>query len=182
MSSVTRCVVLALLNVSGALCASYQGSFTHDDDAVFFTLSVSGYFSARTWSFAGGVNGNGDAIAPGGFAPVLSLFDPSGVLIGLDHAGGVGSCAPRAFDLTTNFCWDAFLEFSNLTPGEYILVLTEDDNIPLGPTLADGFLEQGFGDFTTGLSGFPGPFRLINGEQRDGHWALDVSPDLANDP
>jgi len=55
--------------------------------------------------------------------------------------------------------------------GSYILALTEFDNTPIGPTLADGFVQQGTGNFTGG------PFFLNAGVgfQRNGNWAVDIT-------
>jgi hypothetical protein len=176
---------LALVVAGITLCVpsrgslSYTGNFAQDDNqSVFdFTLASATPVTLRTWSFAGGTNANGMAISPGGFAPVLSLFDAGGEqdLLALDHDGGPGSCGPRAVDIVSGFCWDAYLNLS-LVAGSYILVLTEDDNTPNGPTLADGFLRDGQGNFTAGLfGGAPGSaFILADGSQRTNMWAVDL--------
>jgi hypothetical protein len=165
---------LALLAFSAAAFAdiSYTGAFQADDDKFLtdFTLVSAMQITIRTWSFAGGTNAAGDVIAPGGFAPVLSLFDSAGNLLLLD-SGGVapGGCGPRSIDAATGFCLDAYIN-AFLSAGAYTTVLTQWDNTPNGPTLADGFLEDGNGNFTGG------PFLLNAGAgfQRTGNWALDV--------
>jgi len=67
----------------------------------------------QTWSFAGGTDAAGEAIASGGFEPVLSLFDtsPSANLLGVDQGGVAPSgCRPRNLDPATGFCLDAYLQ------------------------------------------------------------------------
>jgi hypothetical protein len=127
----------------------------------------------ETWSFAGGVNAAGQTIPAGGFAPVLSLFDSSGNLLSFDNGGVVpGACGPRGIDPVTGFCLDAYIN-GLFSAGDYTAVLTEWDNTPNGPTLGDGFVEQGNGNFTGG------PFLLNAGTsfQRTGNWALDIPGD-----
>jgi len=178
-----KTMALAIAGIT--LCApshaalSYTGTFAQDDgQSVFdFTLASATSVTLRTWSFAGGTNAGGMSISPGGFAPVLSLFDAGGEqdLLALDRDGGPGSCGPRAVDTISGFCWDAYLNLP-LVAGSYVLVLTEDDNTPNGPTLADGFLRDGQGNFTAGLfGGAPGSsFILADGSQRTNMWAVDL--------
>jgi hypothetical protein len=160
---------------SGSAILSTTGSFTADDDVVFlnFSLVAPDVVTIQTWSFSGGTNITGLVIPPGGFAPVLSLFDASGPqnLITFD-AGGVApsGCGPRNIDPATGFCLDAYMNL-NLGIGSYIVALTQFDNLPNGGTLSNGFLEQGSGNFTGG------PFFLNAGagSQRTANWAVDIS-------
>ncbi|HEY7388733.1 MAG TPA: DVUA0089 family protein [Bryobacteraceae bacterium] len=169
-----RNALLVFLSSSAVAFAdvSYTGTFTADDDTfrVDFSLPTTMPATVRTWSFAGGASAAGDAIPPGGFAPVVSLFDSSGNLLLFDD-GGVApfGCGPRNIDASTGFCLDAYINGA-LPAGNYTAVLTEFDNTPNGPTLADGFVEQGNGNFTGG------PFLLNAGPgfQRTGNWELDV--------
>jgi hypothetical protein len=154
---------------------STTGSFTHDDDQVSFNFSLlmPETVTMRTWSFGGGTNANGQLIAPGGFAPVLSLFNAAAPqsLLATDLGGTAPSnCGARNIDPVTGFCLDAYLNES-LAAGSYFLYLTEFDNTPNGPTLANGCLEQGKGNFTGG------PFFLNAGAgfQRTGDWAVDIT-------
>ncbi len=141
---------------------------------VDFSLASTTDITLQTWSFGGGTNARGQVISAGGFALVISLFDSSGNLLALDDGGvAPGACGPRKIDPATGFCLDAY--FNGVLPaGVYTAVLTEWDNTPNGPTLGDGFVEQGNGNFTGG------PFLLNAGQgfQRTGDWALDV-PGLA---
>lgn len=177
-----------LLSLVGALVAapgaragtvSYSGSFSDDDERYSLGLSfaVAQTLSARTFSYGGGVNGGAVAIVAGGFAPVLSLFDAAGLLLQV-ASGSAAVCGSGvgAVDPLSGFCWDVGFSAA-LLAGDYTLVLTQDANLPFGPTLADGFSMTGSPDYT-GLAylGLPG-LRFINvdGTQRDGHWALDVN-------
>lgn len=176
--------MLRALVITGLLCwaavtqattISYTGTFTQDDqiELISFTTTSDGMASFSTWSFGGGVNAAGETIADDGFAPIVSIFDSSGLLIGLAQAG-VATCDGNT-DMATGFCWDVSLDLM-LTAGDYLAVLTEDDNTPLGPFFSDGFLHEGEGDFTgPNYLGMPGSFILVTGDQRDGHWALDIS-------
>src|SRR3990167_4915337 len=161
---------------------SYTGTFGHDDDVATFQFDLLEPFTVgfQTFSFAGGTNGAGSLIAPGGFAPIVTLFDGSGLEL-FAASPMTASCGTP--DPATGFCWDA--NFSLFLPaGSYLAILTEDDNSALGPTLADGFLHGGEGDFTGPMFlGAPGSFVLIDGSQRDGHYALDITlPDTNHTP
>jgi hypothetical protein len=149
------------------------GRFTQDDDifSITFSLTAPSDITFRTWSFAGGIDSAGQRVTPGGFAPVISVFDSSGNLLTFD-AGGVApsGCGLRNVDPVTGFCLDAYINLI-LNAGTYTAVLTQWDSTPNGPTLADGFVEQGAGNFTGG------PFLLNAGPsfQRTGNWDLDIS-------
>jgi hypothetical protein len=145
---------------------SFQGTFLHDDDLVLidFTLSSTTSVELMTWSYGGGINGNGETIAAGGFDPYLSLFDAAGSELLLATAED-GICGPQNRDHGN--CYDADLSIS-LSAGDYIVALTESGNFANGPTFADGFSASGAGDFTGG------PFLDLFGNQQDGHWALDL--------
>jgi hypothetical protein len=168
-------VLLCWGAVTHATTISYTGTFAQDDqkELISFTTSSAGGVSLRTWGFGGGINAAGDTISAGGFAPIVSVFDSSDMLIGLAQAG-VATCDGNS-DPVTGFCWDILLDLM-LPAGNYLAVLTQDDNSPLGPFLSDGFLRDGEGNFTGPyFLGFPGSFVLVTGDQRDGHWALDIS-------
>jgi hypothetical protein len=159
---------------------SFTGVFPGDDFVSLFEITVGPDSSlvAQTFGYAGGTNGNGTVIPAGGFDPVLSLFDPTGALIQINDDGG---CAKVGKDPVTGSCFDSFLSQTNLTtPGIYTLALTEAPNQAqdsLGQP--DTFIyPAGTGNFTCAMYG-PGsptsPFCDINGDQRNGNWALDVS-------
>jgi hypothetical protein len=155
---------------------SFSGNFSIDDEVQLFhfNLDSTSTVTLRTLSYAGGVNAAGETIARGGFDPVLSLFDSSGVLLGVGDDGGYDLVAA---DALTNSAWDGFLAMV-LAPGAYTVALTQYDNYSFG-NLADGFWRVGEGDFTVYI-GCPtsGPaFNDASGEEgcaRASHWAVDV--------
>lgn len=175
-----NCSVLAVclsivLPVQAATYSAF-GSFSKDDDRAFIPLRVtsSGMVTVQTWSFAGGVTASGLVVAPGGFAVTLSLFDSSDSLIGLAQAG-IADCGLASVDAATGFCWDVTLS-SHLDTGSYNVILTEDDNIPLGDSLSDGFSREGQADFTgQNYLGTSSTFILPGGSQRSSQWALDIN-------
>jgi hypothetical protein len=158
---------------------SLQGQFGHDDDrAVFnFQIAAADHFSARTLSYGGGIDAQGRSIAAGGFAPVLSLFLDGFGLLQL-AVGSQATCGTVG-----SFCWDATLDV-DLGPGRYTLVLTQDGNLPRGQIPADGFSQDGRPDFTgQDYLGQPGlRFIDINGQPRDGHWALELNTAAVPEP
>ena len=152
--------------------STLSGDFTADDNVELIPISILGLsqVTIQTTSFA-----------TGGFEPVLTLYDPSGNLLFQDANGGTepSGCGARATDPVSGFCLDAFIQGILNVPGTYTLALTEWDNIPSGPTLADGFPQTGNGNFTgPEFTGNPGSFLLFNGAQRTSDWALqiDVAP------
>jgi hypothetical protein len=169
------CILAMALAPAWAETVSFTGSFHTDDELTLFYLTTlnPSTISANTWSYGGGVNTAGDMIATGGFDPVLSIFDAGGMQL-LDGFNSDGVCPPLHSDLGN--CFDSALSLP-LPAGSYILALSQYDNLPNGPTLADGFSESGNGNFTGTLTGNPGggPFLDQFGNQRTGQWAVDIS-------
>jgi PEP-CTERM motif len=165
-------ISFVLLAGSARLPASimtFSGNFTADDDVVLipFTIATGGSVLIQTTSFAASV----------GFEPVLTLYDSAGNLFLQDATGGTvpGGCGVRSIDAVSGFCLDAEIQ-NFLNAGDYNLALTEYDNIPGGPTLADGFPQTGNGNFTgPEFLGSPGSFILFDGEQRTSDWALSIT-------
>jgi hypothetical protein len=150
--------LIAMSLISGSANAtdfSFAGNFKHRNEVQELNFTVAGTAKEvvlRTWSFAGGTNADGAAIEHGGFDPMVTLFDASGVRVGFSDDGGALS-APDPIGGNT---WDAFLA-QLLLPGSYTATVTQYSSFPRG-LLTDGF--EG-----TGPAGFNG---------RDSHWALDV--------
>lgn len=165
--------------LSTASVLSYSGVFA-TDDALFsqaFTLNTAGLVTLNTLSYAGGTNSLGAAVAAGGFASSLSLFDQaSGALIQWANAAG---CASPPVDPITGFAWDACIS-TNLVVGSYLLVLSQSGNDPLGD-IVDGFSQTGNPNFTA-INGLDpnAMFVDVGGAQRNGHWAFDVT--IPDDP
>lgn len=148
-----------------------------DDDEIFligFAVTEGETVTATSLGFGGGTAASGSAVASGGFATVLSLFDGTGQLVQL-AVGSANTCAGAAVDPATGFRWDACFG-AVLAAGNYALALSQDGNLPNGPVLADGFSMTGQADYT-GLNYLGASARFVNvdGSQRDGHWALDLT-------
>src|SRR5581483_9756636 len=154
-----------------------QGSFTHDDDVQLFDLTVAAAATVdiRSYGYSGGTTSTGTVVPSGGFDSILTLFDGTGTFIA-DNDEGAGV----ATDPSTGLAADARITTS-LTPGSYIVALTEFDNFSLG-NLSDGFAEAGnpnftaASNFTTGGPCPAGMFRDISGTAgrcRNGNWAVD---------
>ncbi len=170
-------IVAVFLPPANAANFSFEGSFNSDDDLRVFTLNVAAPSTVTflTLSYGGGVNADGAAIAGGGFDPILSLFtganDPGGTQLASNNDG---TCPPLNNDAVTGACWDSLIEIA-LGPGLYTLVLSQSDNVALGPALGDGFLRAGQGNFTgPAFLGVPGSFIDANPSQRDSRWAVDI--------
>lgn len=173
MRLVLPVAMLLAASLSNAATFKFDGSFPQDDFVQFFHVHLTkpGTLSAATTSFAGG-----------GFAPVLSLFESSGfeLLLAIEHPGAIGACGTRELDITSGLCWDAQLAAA-LPAGNYLLALSQDDNLPLGPFLSQGFSRSGQGNFTgPNFTGTPGSFTLITGGRRTGDWALEINADSAS--
>jgi hypothetical protein len=143
-----------------------------DDDVVLIPFMVisPGTVTMQTTSFASGLVG---------FQPVLTLFDGGGNLLFQDATGGTapGSCGARSIDAVSGACGDAYIQ-ATLGPDSYTLALTQWDNIPNGPTLADGFPRVGEGNFTgPSFLGSAGSFILSDGSQRNSAYALSIDGD-----
>jgi hypothetical protein len=140
---------------------SFNGSFTADDNVQLlpFTESSPSLVTLQTSSYAAG-----------GFDPIVTVFDATGLLIG-QNDDGVG--VPP--DPSTGEALDALLTLS-LTPGQYVVSITQFDNFAVGPTLADGFVESGLGNFTAALFDCGAPnFCDVTGSARTSQWALTIS-------
>jgi hypothetical protein len=183
---IRRVLFVFLSTLCGAVAAqasvvlSFTGTFPSDNFVELFavTLGPDSSLTAKTFGYAGGIDGNGQVIAPGGFDPALALFDPSGNLIEINDDA---PCGIVNADPVTGQCFDSFISQPDLTtPGTYTVALTES------PNLAQDNLGQpdtfpyplGTGNFTCALYGgasATSPFCDITGDQRDGNWALDIS-------
>lgn len=122
-----------------------------------FTVAAPSTVTLRTWSYAGGTNAAGQAIAGGGFDPFLWLFNGAGTLIQYNDDGpGV------AADPVTHVAFDSLLT-AMLAAGSYTVALTQSSTIAVG-NLSDGFwgLYNWFPDITYS-SGY-----------RTSFWALDI--------
>ncbi len=170
------CALLAL-GTANASTVSYSGTFTGDDQVQLYSYSLSQSSDVifQTNSYGGGIS-NGVTVPAGGFVPVISLFNSTGVEIASD--GGDATCyAGMGADSSTGMCDDALLN-KTLAAGSYTVALTEFFNVPVGPNLSDGFLEQGQGNFTGSTCGTTGAFYETDTatcSQRTGNFSLNIT-------
>ena len=127
-----------------------------------FTVAALSTAQAITFSYGGGVNGNGLPIAQGGFEPYLSLFDASGNFLASTLFGT--TCPPGANTNTdSGQCFDVLLDAGVLAPGNYAITISAFENMSFVENSGVGSLADGF----TGLGS------LASGE--DMHYSFDVS-------
>lgn len=167
------------IGVAAAGNFSYTGAFSQDDQLqVFLFTAPSASTVVRTWSYAGGINAAGQMILPGGFDPILTVFDATGGLVaGSPLIDSNNDGAGVDTDPATGNAFDSLLVLNLLTPGStYALILSQNDNVANGPTYGDGFGRSGQGNFTAGAFGCPGtdPFCDASPAQRNGQWAVDI--------
>ncbi|HSW05324.1 DVUA0089 family protein [Aquabacterium sp.] len=175
----TLALALAAFAVLGAPAAqaalsTYQGNLASDDElfVLNFQLHEHSTIDARTLSWASG-----------GFAGVLSLFGPGGLLqqaVGSSNACAGASGVP---DPATGFCWDAYFSVQ-LGAGDYTLVLSQDGNLPIGGTLADGFSMSGQPNYTGTwfLGDASRSFINVDGSQRSSDWAFTLEGHAVPEP
>src|SRR3954464_13851032 len=79
-------IICLFSSIAAAANFSFTGTFAKDDDLqIFLFTAPSTDVLLRTWGYAGGTNINGQVIPPGGFDPILSLYDAT---------GGLGALSP----------------------------------------------------------------------------------------
>lgn len=160
----TPALALLLFGSTSAMAAnlSFTGNFANDADVRFFDFSIAANSSSvliKTFSLNGGANAAGVAIAGGGFDPYLSIWDK----------------------ITGDWVFDTFSKndgdeavisgglYGTLLAGDYILALTQNDNIAFGSNLSEGFAaDYALTSFVPGM-----PF-TSHGGGGSGHWALDI--------
>jgi hypothetical protein len=126
-----------------------------------FIVPVSSTVQAVTFSYGGGINGNGLAIDPGGFEPYLSLFDASGDFLASTFFGV--TCPPGAnTNIGSGQCFDVLLDAGILSAGNYAITISAFENMSFAENSGTGTLADGF----TGLGNLP--------EGEDMHYAFDV--------
>jgi hypothetical protein len=106
-----------------------------------FTLSGPSAVTIQTWSFGGGTNAAGTAIAPGGFDPYVSLFSGAGDAATFLASNDDGLCPPGNAAMA---CADSTLTTGSLAAGTYTLALTLPFNFSFAENLGSGTLGDGF--------------------------------------
>jgi hypothetical protein len=167
------CGLLAALPAMGGTL-SFEGYLNEVDanDVVLlsFTLASTADVDIQTWGYggtgaaAGGVNGAGTAIAPGGFDPYASLFSGTGSSATFIASADDGACPPGT---ASPACHDATLHLSGLLAGDYTLAIGTFGNMSFaenygGGTLGDGFIGLGSYDDVSSAS------------VRSAHYAVDI--------
>jgi hypothetical protein len=181
VSIFSAAILLAFLgpiSTSPAADFSFRGAFATDDQVQLFefNLATASTVELRTFSYGGGTQADGTVVLAGGFDPVVSIFDGSGLLLDLVDDDETFSVPA---DPNTGLARDSLLS-DIFDAGDYTVALTQYDNLPLGPGLADGFLRTGDPDFTGDLFGPPGGGMFYESipptiSQRTNVWALDIS-------
>lgn len=160
---------------AGAANISHTGQFNYDNDVQLINFSVGELSTVglRSWSYAGGVNAAGQAIARGGFDPIVALFDAAGQLIGQQDDA---ECGKVSADAVTRQCWDVNFTVQ-LAAGNYTASIQQYNNYSVSNSLADGFYYQ-----ETQYRSFRNGFVDEMANKRNGSWAFDilnVNPALA---
>ncbi|NJO38775.1 MAG: hypothetical protein HC871_15685, partial [Rhizobiales bacterium] len=143
------------------------GVFSTDDESqqFEFVISAESIVTIETISYAGGTFASNPALiaGPGGFDPILSLFDGTGAFIAANDDGlGV------AVDPGTGFAFDSRLE-TTLAPGVYTVVVTQFDNFfagGVGDDISTGFVLDGDPTFTSFFGCSEGIFCDLGGNDR----------------
>ena len=132
----------SLASPAAAADYSFAGSLATANDAPLFgfTLDAASTVTLRTWSFDGGANAAGNPVAPGGFDPMLALFDAAGALLAQNDDADPDLLQQSPLAIIP----DALIQI-DLAPGDYLIAITAFGNFARGPALADGF--AGTGDF-----------------------------------
>ncbi len=133
---------LLLASAGSASAASFSGTFAQDNQKAGYVISLA---TAGVVSFAS------TGYAGGGFDPILTLYDGSGLLV-TDNDDDIGP--------------DSLISLA-LTPGKYTVFLTQYNNFG-AILLANGFAFDNEPNFRGG-------FIDINGNQRTGDWAFDIT-------
>jgi hypothetical protein len=157
----------ASVTPASATNISYTGQFAHDNDVqlINFTVGALSTVTLRTYSYAGGVNAAGQAIARGGFDPIMALFDSAGQLIDQQDDS---VCGKVAADAVTHQCWD--INFTRqLVAGNYTASIQQYNNYSVSENLADGFYYQG-AQYQNFRNGFVDEMDV----RRNGLWAFDI--------
>jgi hypothetical protein len=150
---------------------SFAGSLTADNSVQLFsfTVAATATVTLQTYSYAGGTNQFGTTVPSGGFDPILSLFDSSGLLINENDDGYANVPA----DARTGQHWDSYIH-TTLAAGTYTVSLTQYDNFPQGSHLSDEFSRAGQPQFTGAFGCSNGEFCDRTGNNRTAGWEFDV--------
>lgn len=155
---------------SVAATLSFSGTFAGDGDVALipFTVDIASLVDLRTYSYAGGIQADGNVVPAGGFDPVLTLFDGTGAYIGDEFSNNSLPADPA-----TGRSYDVLLSVP-LIPGDYTVAVTQFWNLANTLDLADGFTDAGDPTFTSVFGCSNGQFCDDTGANRTNAWALDL--------
>jgi hypothetical protein len=144
VKSVSAFLAFAAASVSFAAPASatdfsYTGTLSDPNDVLMFNFTVGSpsNITLRSYSYAGGTNAAGTLISGGGFDPILTLFDSTGLEINHNDDGGSAHVPCEA-----GRCYDVYLQ-QLLNPGIYTVSIQAYSNFAIGPYLSNGFENDG---------------------------------------
>ncbi|MEM9628567.1 MAG: DVUA0089 family protein [Pseudomonadota bacterium] len=168
-----------------------NGTFEFDNDVEQFEFSVAttSIVTIETISYGGGafVSNPAIVVGPGGFDPVLSLFDSTGAFID-DDDDDDDFIGATAVDPVTGNAFDSFLQ-PTLAPGTYTVVVTQFDNFfvgNVGDDISLGFTFDGGPTNFTNLFPFigcgNGIFCDADGNDRSNFFAVNVSAQAVPEP
>jgi hypothetical protein len=138
--------------------------FDYDPVAQGPLLNIQSWGYGGSSGAPGGVNLNGNVIAPGGFDPIITLFLGTGDSATWVATNDDGDCPPGTLD--GGNCYDSTLNLTGLSAGTYTLVLTAFSNFAVanepGETLGLGFsgggsFEGRTDDFAVDVQAIPEP-------------------------
>jgi hypothetical protein len=182
-------LALAVTGVCSASTISTTGTFTFDSDlsVISFTVLTPSEIIVTSFGYGGGTNGQGTDIAAGGLAPDLALFDPNGVNVVQDTAGGnavPGSGCTNGTnpDPNTHLCLDSTLFFLTSVPGTYTVVLSEQNVGNDPPQFPDVFTGPSSYPLPPGTDVTTPPFQDVFGNQRNGNFAFDINVSSTPEP
>jgi opacity protein-like surface antigen len=181
MKKVLVVVVSMMLLGASAFAADFDfnGTFTNDNDKLIFSFGVAApstitVFSS-SWLYGDPPAGSG----PGGFDPILSIADSSGlILFSQDDGHNVGSTLSNSISYNHG-TWDSYYSVALPSAGTYQAVVTQYSNFANGANLSDGFRYDGNPNFTFDLVYGGATQPLFNGvwdgnDPRTANWAFHI--------
>lgn len=169
-----------------------NGTFNFDNDVEQFEFSIAttSIVTIETISYGGGAlaSNPADSFSPGGFDPILSLFDETGAFID-DDDDDDDFLGATLVDPSTGNAFDAFLQ-PTLAAGTYIVVITQFDNTFVGGVGDDIGLGFDFDGAPFNLTNAPpffpgctnGSFCDVDGNNRTSFFAVNVSAQAVPEP
>lgn len=159
LAALATVLTLATLPLgANAAVVTLSGQALHHNDNIVVDFSVAAGSEVRLWtdSWQSGLN----------FDPQLFLAR-AGVLVLSDNDGG------SLVDAAAGY-YDAGLQFTAATAGNYRLVLNASSNDALGSTLAEGFAYDGQSPIRLSDWNQPG-YDMNANDQKGGFWRLTLS-------